>query len=597
MSNINRSNLQKLRSLARRYAPRDLYDKIREKLAAPCQDYPQIWQSFQPGEEELQRQREARFSYAPLMSIVVPAYETDELFLRQMIDSVIAQTYPNWELCVADGSPGDQVGQTIARHYAGEPRVKYKKLERNEGISGNTNQGFAMAEGEYIGLLDHDDLLAPSALYEMVKRICDTGADMLYSDEDKVSADLKQHMEPHFKLDFNRELLLGNNYICHFLVVSRGVLEAAGGLDGNYNGAQDFDFALRCSETAKRIEHIPKILYHWRMHSGSTAGNTDSKPYAYEAGKRAVEAALARNGQRGTVAMTQELGFYRTVYELPQGVTLGVCCWQETPSGSRGKKTARALAPCAQEARICRTVEKWKRRITQELYGSQVKILWDYDVLNASSKVDFVLFLNASAKSFLPGSIRRLLGSCARPGIGLAGSKVIAGGRVLQCGFWNRRLAGSYWEGRGREPACAVSENGNHQPAGSYWEGRGRELASDGLEAGNHRPAGSDQKDRARWSPRFQDLPRRFKGYFRRAYLPVEVDAVSPDLAVLSREALKKTGMLSGGDGRNTAARQHPGACSLPAGAELAGFWLDVCGSLWESGCKIIVDPASETVL
>ncbi len=531
--NINKRNLQKLRSLYRRYAPEDLYYKIKEKLAAPYQDYGQTYQSFLPTAEELRDQRARSFPYAPLVSIVVPAFETDEIFLRQMIDSVAAQTYPNWELCVADGSSSEKVRQAIARHYSAEPRVKYRKLERNAGISENTNQGFAMAEGEYIGLLDHDDLLVPSALYEMVKRINDTGADMLYSDEDKVSADLTQYMEPHFKLDFNRELLLGNNYICHFLVVSRRVLKAAGGLDSSYNGAQDFDFALRCSEVAERIEHIPKILYHWRMHSGSTAGNTDSKPYAYEAGKRAVEAALARNGQKGVVIMSQDLGFYRTAYEIPKGITVGVCCWQGPAQAGLWEKSVEPAASFERETG--RIALKWKNIINRELSGCQAEIIWDYNVTHKSPQADFVLLLNTSAKAILPGSVRQLLGSCARPGVGLAGSKVIAGGRVLQCGFW--------------------------------------------------------RKEADAWTPRFRNLPRQFKGYFRRAYLSAEVDAVSPDLAILSKSALESLEKSQlGKEAQRNKPEGREGVFSL------AG-WPDICSRLKESGCKIIVVPASQVTL
>lgn len=532
---INKNNLKKLWGLAGRYAPGDLYYKIREKLAAPYGDYGRKYQSYLPSLEELAVQRESRFSYAPLISIVVPAYETEELFLCQMIDSVLAQTYPNWELCIADGSKSDKVRRTVAG-YARESRIKYKKLEKNEGISENTNQGFAMACGEYIGLLDHDDLLVASALYEMVKRINETGADFLYSDEDKVSSDLSEYMDPHFKLDFNRELLLGNNYICHFLLVSSRVLKEAGGLDSRYNGAQDFDFVLRCSEYAEKIEHIPRILYHWRMHSGSTAGNTDSKPYAYEAGKRAVEAAHARNGQKGVVTMSKDPGFYRTSYEMPGKMVIGICRvmihkaeWSEAARGEKSVNISPGHGIRNENignSPIRQIPEGWKNQIARELASCGAELLWDY---RFDRPVDYIIFLNMSVRTIPAGGIRELLGSCARPGVGLVGSKVIAGKKVCQCGMWSR-------------------EGG--------------------------------------WQPRFEGLPRPFKGYFRRAYLPVEVDGVSPELAVLDYKVFEKIEIGS-----------FSAITVNQAQVELSKQWLKLCTGIKAAGYKIIINPAVEVVI
>lgn len=534
---INKTNLKKLISLSKRYAPVDLYYKVREKLSAPFKDYSRTYQSYFPSVEELNAQRKQHFSYAPLISIVVPTYETEELFLRQMIDSVIAQTYENWELCIADGSQSSRVETVIRSFYPTESRINYRKLEKNAGISENTNQGIAMAAGDYIGLLDHDDLLAPSALYEMAARINDTGADMLYSDEDKIFTDVNCHTNPHFKLDFNRELLLGNNYICHFLVLKQELLKKGGGLDGAYNGAQDFDLVLRLSELAERIEHIPKILYHWRMHLGSTAGNTDSKPYAFEAGKRAVEASLTRSGQEGIVTMSQDVGFYRTAYEVPEGITLGICCWEkaepEKESEKQSKKAANGINGYG--IRPCTISEKWKNFIYQELSSHRVNILWDcIPSADQFQQADYVLFLCASAKKIRPGSIAELLGSCARPGVGIVGSKVISGSKVRQCGYWHKE--------------------------------------------------GS-------WKPRFEGLPKPFKGYYRRAYLPVEVDGVSFHLAVAEGAALKKIGV--GGVSLQESCR-----VSEQSGAEeqltLPLCSLDICTRIKAAGYKIIIDPAAD---
>jgi GT2 family glycosyltransferase len=277
--------------------------KAIEKKTDPIdREYRKRYCEFLPSAEELKRQCEAEqdFAYRPLISIVVPAYRTPETFLRELIDSVRAQSYSNWELCIADGSgPGFGGVERVARSYE-DTRIRYLRLEQNGGISRNTNVGFAEAKGAYIGLLDHDDVLSADALYEVAAVLNETPPTerprLLYSDEDKVPADLSFHYEPHFKPDYNEELLNHYNYICHFLVFERSLLEAAAGLDPAYDGAQDYDFVLRCCELLpkEQIAHISKVLYHWRVSESSTAGFSGHKDYAYEAAKRAVQAHFDR---------------------------------------------------------------------------------------------------------------------------------------------------------------------------------------------------------------------------------------------------------------------------------------------------------------
>ena len=413
MKYLNRMNLLKLKNISERYPANELFYKVIEKLKSPYRDYSANYKNYLPTQEELQQQRETSFSKNPLISIVVPTYETDEMFLKQMIDSVVAQTYENWELCLADGSKSNKVQTIINKYYITEKRICYKRLEKNAGISENTNQGFQMANGDYIALLDHDDLLVPSALYEMIKCINETEADFIYSDEDKVTADLKEYMDPHFKLDFNRELLLGNNYICHFLMISKELLQRTGGLNGTYDGAQDFEFVLRCTKYAKRMEHIRKILYHWRVHPASTAGNTNSKLYAYEAGKRAVEAYIAEQNWQGTVTMTRDLGFYQTRYQVPEKLTIGIYLW--------GKVTV--------------SFEKVRQQVKKELEGLNTSVIWDYDF---QVPVDYVLVLNQSIIDIEPESISALLGSCGRNGIGMVAGKTLQARKVVQCGYWKK---------------------------------------------------------------------------------------------------------------------------------------------------------------
>lgn len=262
---------------------------------------------------ETEKQKGVTFPYAPCISILVPAYETPETFLREMAESVLKQSYGNLELCVADGSPTDNVQKVMEEYAAGDSRVKYRRLERNLGISENTNEALALASGDYVGLLDHDDLLLPGALFEIVTAL-QGGAEALYTDEDKANMDLSHHFQPHFKPDYNQEYLRSNNYICHFFVVKTEIARKVGGFRAEFDGAQDHDFIFRCTEEAKEVLHLPKVLYSWRCHQASTASNPESKLYAYEAGKRAVAAHLERTGRTGTLLDTENFGFYRVNY-------------------------------------------------------------------------------------------------------------------------------------------------------------------------------------------------------------------------------------------------------------------------------------------
>ncbi len=276
-------------------------------------------------EIELSEQREARYTHAYQISILVPAYETEPAFLRAMIESVLAQTYEKWELCIADGSESNLVEDTVAEYR--DERIVYRRLFENGGIAANTNEALAMAHGEYVGLLDHDDELAPSALYEVMQVLDENliadGSHIsnrimaVYTDEDKVDATGTHFFDPHYKPGFDMDLLRCNNYICHFFVVRTDLARKAGGFRDEFNGAQDHDFFFRCLENlpTSAIAHISKVLYHWRSHELSTAENPESKLYAYEAGKRAVTAHLERKHLKAAVTDTQHFGFFRVQYE------------------------------------------------------------------------------------------------------------------------------------------------------------------------------------------------------------------------------------------------------------------------------------------
>ena len=237
-----------------------------------------------------------------------------------MIASVQAQTYERWELCMADGSDGDHqdVGRICQEYAAADSRIKYRKIERNLGISGNTNVCFEMATGEYIGLFDHDDLLHPSVLYEYMKVICEQGADYIYCDEVTFEGDSIDNMLTiHFKPDFSIDNLRANNYICHFSVFSEKLLEESGLFRSEYDGSQDHDMILRLTARAKKIVHVPKILYYWRSHPASVAADIGAKTYAIDAAKRAVLAHLKSCGLEGSVESTRAFPtIFRIKYKI-----------------------------------------------------------------------------------------------------------------------------------------------------------------------------------------------------------------------------------------------------------------------------------------
>lgn len=276
------------------YGPKEFWIRLHERFEPEEVPYGPWYQAYVPDQETLEAQKKHKFDYRPLISIAVPAYQTPVEFLKQMIESLISQTYPEWELCIANASPDNEEMQRVLADYsAKDSRVRFCNLKENLGIAENTNRAFSMAKGEFMGLLDHDDLLAPNALYEIVQALQDhPQADALYTDEDKVTTELDEHFQPHLKPDFNLDLLRSNNYICHFFVVRRSIVEKAGGFRKEFDGAQDYDFIFRCTENAREVLHVPEILYHWRTHKASTADNPASKMYAFEAGKRAIEANL-----------------------------------------------------------------------------------------------------------------------------------------------------------------------------------------------------------------------------------------------------------------------------------------------------------------
>lgn len=253
-----------------------------------------------PDEAQRAVEEAAVFERMVKISILVPLYNTPVEFLKEMLDSVMYQTYGNWELCLGDGSDAEHsyVGE-VCKEYQGRSkgRIVYEKLLKNEGIAGNTNACLKLATGEYIGLFDHDDILHPSVLYEYVKAINEQEADYLYCDETTFkSGDINKMLTMHFKPDYAPDNLRANNYICHFSVFSRELLDGTELFRPKFDGSQDHDMILRLTDNAKKIVHVPRLMYYWRSHAGSVASGIQAKPYAVEAAKGAVAEHLKKHG-------------------------------------------------------------------------------------------------------------------------------------------------------------------------------------------------------------------------------------------------------------------------------------------------------------
>lgn len=323
---IKVNNLKKTLRYLRKNGIRRAYYAMRERIETEISDD----YTYKPLDvSSLQRQREDGKRFSIKFSILVPAYETREEHLRAMLDSVLAQTYGNFELILADASAGDRVEQVVKTYS--DDRIMYRRLKQNAGISANTNQALMYATGDYAGLLDHDDVLTQDALYQVAACIAeydvrDIQLQMIYSDEDKCDEYQSRYFEVNRKPDFNVDLLLTNNYICHFTVMKRQLMQELG-LRSVCDGAQDYDLILRAVSmmlgkdklrTKKKeipVAHIPRVLYHWRCHEQSTAENPASKQYAYDAGKRALEDFLRSRGFKGMVSHMPHLGFYRIEYQ------------------------------------------------------------------------------------------------------------------------------------------------------------------------------------------------------------------------------------------------------------------------------------------
>lgn len=437
----------------------------------------------EPTEEELENQRNFKFENNPKISIIVPMYNTPEGFFKDLVECMQNQTYSNWELCLADGSPEEN--KELRKYFENESRVVYKFLGKNDGISGNTNEALKLVTGDYIGLLDHDDAIPEFALYEIVKTINENPeVEFIYTDEDKIEGTIDKRCDPHFKPDFAPDTLSCHNYITHFVIMRKDLMDKLGGFRKEYNGAQDFDLVLRASEETTNIIHIPKVLYHWRVHSGSTAMVADSKPYAYEAGKKAAIDHQIRLGRKAKVDHGGDVpGIYNVQYEVEGNPKVSILI--------PNKDGIKFLKTCIESILKLTTYDNYEINViennseneeTFEYYkeiekNDKVKILYypekgfnyskiiNYGVKNCDG--DFVMQLNNDTKLLTPDWLEKFIGYSQRKEIGAVGARLYFGDKSIQhagiaygiCDLAANLFPGLPWGSRGYYGKDALIQN------------------------------------------------------------------------------------------------------------------------------------------
>jgi GT2 family glycosyltransferase len=417
-----------------------------------------------PEIEEAARQRLHKFDREVKFSILMPLYNTPEKFLRQAIESVMDQTYEGWELCLADGSDEEHAYvEQICREYMERDkqylrpssslycRILYKKLPKNEGISGNTNACLAMSSGNYIALFDHDDVLHPCVLYEYMKMICEKGADYIYCDEAtfKGSGTIDDMITLHFKPDYAPDNLLANNYICHFSAFARRLLDGTELFRSEFDGSQDHDMILRLTSRAKCVVHVPKLLYYWRSHAGSVASDINAKSYAIEAAKGAVAAHLTAQGFKNFEITSTKA--FETIFQIKYEI-LG------NPKVSvviANKDHIEDLTRCISSILERSTYDNYEivvvenNSVSEEIFAFYKKIQenpavrvityegeFNYSKINnlgvSELAGEYVLLLNNDTSVITPDWIEELLMYAQRKDVGAVGAKLYYEDRTIQ---------------------------------------------------------------------------------------------------------------------------------------------------------------------
>ncbi len=420
--------------------------KIREKKAQ--KNYGKA--SF-PSAERCKLESEYVFENMPVISILVPLYNTPQNFLTEMIDSVREQTYAKWELCLADGSDDEHtyVGEYCKKLATDDNRIKYMKLAKNEGISGNTNECYRMSTGEYIGLFDHDDILHPSVLYEYVKVINEEGADYIYCDETTFhKGSIDKMITMHFKPDYSIDNLRANNYICHFSCFSRELLEGTELFRSQFDGSQDHDMILRLTDKAKKIVHVPKLLYYWRSHAGSVASDISAKSYAIDAAKGAVADHLRTHGFKNfSISSTRAFEtIFKITYEVIGNPRISIVIANKDHKDDLKRCIDSILERTTYDNYEIIVVEN--NSVTQEIFdyyesikSDRIKIVkyegeFNYSAVNnlgvKNATGEYVLLLNNDTQVITVNWIEEMLMYAQREDVGAVGAKLYYGDKTIQ---------------------------------------------------------------------------------------------------------------------------------------------------------------------
>ena len=434
-----KEKIKKIDSYIKAYGIRKTVGLLYEKATHKDQkDYERWIERHKITETIREAQKETVFNKQPCFSIVVPLYKTQEKYLKELLESIKGQTYSNWELCLSDGSGLDSPLKEVLKELEySDSRIKVISSKEPLKIAENTNAAIEIATGDYIVFADHDDILSIDALYECAKCINENSkVDMIYSDEDKVSMDGQTYFEPHFKPDLNMDLLCSVNYFCHLVVVKRQLLEQAGKLNGEYNGAQDYDFVLRCVENTDAVYHIPKILYHWRAHMDSTAENPESKRYAFEAGRRAIQKHYERIGLKDAyVEETAYPGTYRTRYKYADKPKVSIIIDEITKKELLGKtlQSIKAndypdyeviIVDCTEKKEIEKFVEKYQDKRIRVKRGEKIWTAAKRKNEGAGcAEGEYLIFLAGNAEYADKEGISELVSVAMRSDVGVVGTR------------------------------------------------------------------------------------------------------------------------------------------------------------------------------
>jgi len=385
---------------------------------------------------EAMRAASSHFAVQPTISIITAAYNTNPAWLAAAADSVLAQAYPRWQWSIADdGSSDAETRAAITGLAARDPRITVQRAAANGGISAASNLALSNAAGEFVALLDHDDVLAPHALYRMVERLNGPGVpcDVIYSDEDKLDA-RGERVDPYFKPDWSPDLFRSSMYACHLLVIRRALIDEVGGFRGDFDFAQDYDLLLRVIERTDRIAHVPDVLYHWRKTPESTALSGDAKPAAHDAGVRALQAHLLRTGRRGQILDAGPPGLYRTTYQIVGRPRVAAVIVSADGQAPRLVRTLRALAftTAYDEVRVTvvsvdgRTPSAVPRGLS--VAGIAARGPFNYSAWIAqgarAAAGEYLLLLQDDSEPEEPHWLEAMLELSEQPGIGAVGAKL-----------------------------------------------------------------------------------------------------------------------------------------------------------------------------